>query len=762
MTATPFETNAFVGYPDTLSVRAGERIRFHLSSRLAQADARFLRVRCADADATGPGLKFEELVSPIDGVHAVEWHEVPCGSSMSVPTDRRLVPVGAFSFGCYIWPTRLGDAPQTVLARWNDDSGHGYALQVSRHGVTVRVGGEGGHGGHGGKGAAHEVSTGAALDERRWYWVQGSIDPATGELVAHQSRLADGVMPEARHERRATHPAGAWRLDSQGPFTIAAHHAELATLRTTAHFDGKVEAPRIVAGVLSAEALRRADDLAPPGLADANLIACWDFSAGIDTLEVTDRSPNRLHGVLHQLPCRGMTGVHWTGDVHDWRLAPREYGAIHFHSDDIYDCGWPATLVLDVPREWRSGFHALRLRPVSTDAAQNTETYISFFVTPAADAPRAKLAVLAATMTYMAYANSALRLHSVHFEVLTERLLMLTGDDVYLQEHPELGQSTYDHHVDGSGRAYSSWLRPVLNMRPRSQPGNLAIDTHFIDWLEEKGIDYDLITDVELDRQGVGALAGYPVLATLSHPEYYSEAMMNGIMAYQNAGGRHLALGANGFYWRCAFHPKAPAAVEVRRGMAGTRTWESRPGELNLAGTGEPGALWRHSGFAPQKLIGVGFAAMVYDHAGYYLLTPDAANPRVAFAVKGIEQGERIGDYGVRIGGAVGIEIDRFDVGLGSPPHAVMLATSHGLGPGALPTPEEYRTTVHGLDGEQNALVRADMVFFETARGGAVFSTGSISYVLSLSHNGYDNNVSRITGNVLQRFLDPTPFEVPA
>src|SRR6218665_1925246 len=468
-----------------------------------------------------------------------------------------------------------------------------------------------------------------------------------------------------------------------------------------------------------------------------------------------------------------MTGVHWSGAVHDWRLAPREYGAIHFHSDDIYDCGWPATLVLDVPLDWRSGVPALRLRPPSTPrpvdaAARHAETFITFFVTPAAGAhnlrtarPRAQLVLLAPSMTYMAYANSALRLHAVHFEVLTERLLMLTGDDVYLQEHPEIGQSTYDHHIDGSGRAYSSWLRPVLNMRPRATPGNLAIDTHFIDWLEEKGIDYDLITDAELDRQGLGAIAGYRVLATLSHPEYYSQAMMNAIMAYQNGGGRHLALGANGFYWRCAWHPQAPAAVEVRRGISGTRTWESRPGEVHLAGTGEPGALWRHSGFAPQKLIGVGFAAMVYDHAGYYLLTPEATNPRVAFALQGIAQGERIGDYGVRAGGAVGIEIDRFDADLGSPPHAVILARSHGLGPGALPTPEEYRTTVHGLDAEQNALVRADMVFFETARGGAVFATGSIAYMLSLSHNGYDNDVSRITPNLLRRFLHPPPLTHP-
>ena len=43
------------------------------------------------------------------------------------------------------------------------------------------------------------------------------------------------------------------------------------------------------------------------------------------------------------------------------------------------------------------------------------------------------------------------------------------------------------------------------------------------------------------------------------------------------------------------------------------------------------------------------------------------------------------------------------------------------------------------------------------ASGGAVFSTGSIAWVASLSHKGFDNNVSRIT-NVLRRFRDPTPL----
>ncbi|MHA1570174.1 MAG: N,N-dimethylformamidase beta subunit family domain-containing protein, partial [Alphaproteobacteria bacterium] len=61
----------------------------------------------------------------------------------------------------------------------------------------------------------------------------------------------------------------------------------------------------------------------------------------------------------------------------------------------------------------------------------------------------------------------------------------------------------------------------------------------------------------------------------------------------------------------------------------------------------------------------------------------------------------------------------------------------------------------------QSDRVRADLIFFETSSGGAVFSTGSIAWCGSLSHNGYDNNVARIMGNVLRRFLDPKSFAGP-
>jgi hypothetical protein len=54
--------------------------------------------------------------------------------------------------------------------------------------------------------------------------------------------------------------------------------------------------------------------------------------------------------------------------------------------------------------------------------------------------------------------------------------------------------------------------------------------------------------------------------------------------------------------------------------------------------------------------------------------------------------------------------------------------------------------------------VRADMVFYEAPNGGAVWSSSLIAWAGSLSHNNYDNNVSRITNNVLTRFVDPQPF----
>jgi N,N-dimethylformamidase len=80
------------------------------------------------------------------------------------------------------------------------------------------------------------------------------------------------------------------------------------------------------------------------------------------------------------------------------------------------------------------------------------------------------------------------------------------------------------------------------------------------------------------------------------------------------------------------------------------------------------------------------------------------------------------------------------------------VATARGFSNSYLRAIEEVTAPDGRQGGPDNPAVRGDMVFFETPHDGAVFAVGSITWMGSLSHNGYDNPVSRITGNVLRAF----------
>ena len=268
-----------------------------------------------------------------------------------------------------------------------------------------------------------------------------------------------------------------------------------------------------------------------------------------------------------------------------------------------------------------------------------------------------------------------------------------------------------------------------------------------------------VITDEDLHYQGFEILKRYTVVLTGSHPEYHSRQMWDAMMAYQNQGGRLMYMGANGWYWRIAYHPEVPGLIEVRRNEGGIRTWAAEPGEYYHSFTGEYGGLWRRQGRPPQMITGAGFTAQGFDISAPYYRLPDSFDPRAAFIFEGIGKDEIIGDFGLIGGGAAGLELDRADRQLGTPPHALVLATSKGGHTDIyLVVCEELLATYPGLGGSENGLVRADMVFYETPNGGAVWSTSSIAWAGSLSHNNYNNNVSRITNNVLKRFLNSKTF----
>jgi N,N-dimethylformamidase len=495
-------------------------------------------------------------------------------------------------------------------------------------------------------------------------------------------------------------------------------------------------------------------DMAVPLDAPARLetgtlrLAGGGFDGRLARLRIGDERHHLPDADLHQLPTTGVPGPGWDGTQLDWRQAPEHYDAVHFHHDDVYDVDWLVTAELTLPDDLASGVYAFR---VESEAGTDR---VPFFVAPGRGRPTADVAFLAPVATYLAYANHRMAIEGSDFFPARSRL---RPEQQYLVDHPEVGLSHYEHHRDGSGVVFSSRLRPILNLRPGADGWGFTPDTDIVAFLDHTGIPFDVVTDEQLDAEGAGALAPYRVVVTGSHPEYWSTAMLDGLEAFQRAGGRLMYLGGNGLYWRVAFSDRWPGAMEVRRAEDGTRAWETGPGEAFHVFTGEYGGLWRRLGRPPNLLTGVGFVAQGFDRATSYERTAASRDERAAWIFEGVDA-DRIGAAGVG-GGAAGQEVDRFDAELGSPPHALVLASASDFGEDMLRTKEEFLASVPTAFPDQR--VRADIVFYETPAGGAVFSVGSIAWWGALATDRYDNDVARITGNVLRRFADPEPFTVP-
>ena len=736
-----------VGYADRLSVQPGETIRFMVRSELPRYRADLVRLVHGDTNPAGPGYREEALDSPINRDYPGRLQSFPTGSYVAVPNHPALQLSGSFTLAAWIYPTTPHKGVQGLLAKWSPSGRTGYAMVVEEDGslglwlgdgrrverlrsgrsftpVVLRAGEQPG-------GIGREPPHAS-----RWYFVAATFDAASGKVTLYQ-KPRDSWPDDPAYamvEKSAT-------LQSVGqndlPFLMAGlwDRYDAESQRVGGPYNGKIDSPRVFSRALSGEevtALMKDAGAGEPA-------AAWDFSADISSRTVTDKAPSHIHGRTVQMPARAVTGHNWSGRETDFRRAPDQYGAIHFHDDDLDDCGWKVDFELQVPAALKSGVYAARLR------AGNAEDYVPFFVRPKKGTATAKIAFLFPTFSYLAYA----------------------------QGRPAFPQilSMYDRHSDGSGVAYSSRLRPLLtHMRPKvhmvsastglSAPHGLNADLHFTSWMEAKGYQYDVLTDEDLDAEGTALLDRYKVVLTGPHPEYYSGKMLAGIKQYLQAGGRLMYLGGNGFYWVTEMDPEERHTVEIRR-WNGTQAWEAEPGEYHLSTVGEQGGLWRFRGLPPQALVGVGFTAQAWARNGVYRRQAGSFDPRAAFIFEGIGPQEGIGDFASLVfrHGAAGWEVDRADYALGTPPHALVLATATDLPPAYVHVVEEINSSNAG---PVEALVKSDLVYFETPNGGAVFSVGSIAWFGALSANRYINNVARLTENVLKRFASDEKLPAPA
>jgi N,N-dimethylformamidase len=137
---------------------------------------------------------------------------------------------------------------------------------------------------------------------------------------------------------------------------------------------------------------------------------------------------------------------------------------------------------------------------------------------------------------------------------------------------------------------------------------------------------------------------------------------------------------------------------------------------------------------------------------GRYERTAQATDERASWVLEGVAE-RVVGDFGLVMGGAAGDELDRADPDHGTPDEAIVIATSQGRHSDFYQlTIEDAPMMLSGMGGTEHPKVRADMVLVPGANGGAVFSVGSITWLGSLPHNGFVNNVARITENVYRRF----------
>ena len=732
-----------LGYCAPWSAAPGEAVDVKVS---APADSTFesqlLRVICADPVPGGAGMDLRPVAHESNGAHPGRPQSNPVGSYLVVPASVQFDRLAALTLQCIVQPTLLPGHTQALISHWCEATRRGFALELDAQGHLFCRIGEGT--------SVSTLSLPERISLRAWWSVWARFDAAAGRLEIGQEPLAPGLGPD-RPCAAAAHSGCTSIAGNSLPLLIAAQPDAQGGAWHTAHFNGKIERPRIAQRWLDADERERlAADTIDPLLAPA-LIAAWDFAQGIKSDEVPDLGPHALHARAVNLPSRGVKGARWSGDVQAWPLAPTQYAAIHFHDDDLYDAGWVTDFVLRLPDDLPSGYYALRLR------AEGDESCLPFFVRPPRGRATAPVAFLASTATYIAYANYRFALTTDFNEALLGRLLTLGPEMQHLHMQPSLGLSTYDTHGDSSGVRYASRLRPVLNAGPDSDLWNYAADTHFLHWLDHSSQAVDVITDEDLHAEGAELLSRYRCVITGSHPEYWTTPMWRGLQSWLGQGGRLMYLGGNGFYWRSAMHGRWPGAIEVRRSESGSRYWAEEPGEYHFTFTGEFAGLTRRVGLSPHALVGVATRAIGFESPGWYQRTPASHDPRAAFAFEGIGADERIGDFGV-LGAAAGSEVDAADKRQGTPRHALVLATSQGHGRDLLAVAEDVLMLNPGISADYNDQLRAEMLFFETPSGGAVFSVGSIQWAASLSHRNFSNNVARLSSNVLRRFLDARAF----
>ena len=724
-----------LGYADKFSVIQNGSIEFKVSCQnIKKYNAALLKIVQGDINDKGPGYKEIKLKNNLGGPFNAQYQKIPIGSYGIIRNKKIFHKLKSLSLSVFIFPTLLKRSrKQVILSRKNNN---GFELFINNEDkIQFNINN-------------YNIKLKKKIFENNWYFITAKYNSKNGSIYISEELVFKQNENNVINVNKKIIKKNIDFTNNDYNLFIAANsnNGQIKNF-----YNGKIDSLKIYDKETKLDLSKKA----------SKTFAEWDFSKFISSDKIFDKSINKLHGKLINHPARAVTGYNWNEKNQDWKINSTNYSSIHFHEDDLSDCNWDTDFKFKIPNKMKSGIYAVKL------FNRNDEFYIPFCVKPKKKSKKNKILFLMPTASYLAYANNRIGIDVPETELVCGRLIEMNKHDIYLQEHPELGLSFYDLHKDGSPVFYSSKKRPIINFQPKSigKLGGIGsnvwqfnADTHITGWLDNFGYDFDVITDSDLQTEGLEIIRDYSVIITGTHPEYYSLKMIKAIEKFKNIGGRLMYLGGNGFYWRISYDTKSTDIIECRKSEGGIRTVETKPGESYTSTTGEYSGLWRRNGIPPNKLTGIGMVSQGFDVSSPYYRTNESYNKKVKFIFNGVKE-KIIGNFGLSGGGASGLEIDSVNKDLGSPDNILILASSKKHTDVYMMTPEDMLDPAPGMGGTEAEIIKSDMVFFKTLNNGAVFSVGSIAWAGSMAWNNYKNNVSKITKNVLDGFLKITKFK---
>ncbi len=487
-----------------------------------------------------------------------------------------------------------------------------------------------------------------------------------------------------------------------------------------------------------------------------SVLSCWPFTeergsrvadAGVDARDgrIINRGTWMIGG-----PSFDASAI----DRHDASYYPtkdvtRGHG-LRLASDELYDARWKVNHRFRIPEASKSGVYAGRF---DFEIDGKPMRYFSTFIVLRPESrPKAPLAVLMSTNTWLAY-------NSAPFPINHGQAMTMMGTGGLSTTHPDAATySGYRDHRNGQPTYKIGLKLPWPSACPNKTYINqsyshLMRGERFLHlWLDQNGYEYDVFTDRDLDRNPE-LLSGYQAVIINGHSEYWSARAYNGLDAYLSGGGDALVLSGNTMFWRVSFD-ESDEVMEVRK--YGTRIGGrklAQVGELYHSHDFKRGSLMRFCGYPAWKVVGLTCIGWGGAFKPYQVNEPDHFLFNTPHRV-GLKKGDTFGFINPKTG-AVGHE---FDVRLSTlqrataDPAIKQLAEPEGIV--TVASSGDARAVIdYNAEGHKkrigNDKTIAEIIYWERPQGGRVFHTGSIATAWGVYH---DESMSKLLMNVLHHF----------